>query len=723
MDATFLSVLRCLRLRKGQPFGKLTQNGCEMSPPKTNSPSSAGSQEGKSRSLSSIDTTATSVATGDNSGHAFGKDLSPSGFRKGMALLFLLGLLVRIGFLLEHAYTPSFGVPTLDQKYYDTVARMLLAGNDLHQLHGFRPLLYPMFLASCYQLGGSWGVDLAVVVQHLLGVGTGLIVALLGARLFQHRLSGLVGGILFLLAPVPLYFEGELLIESSYTFLICLGLLLIACSAQAQGWKSGLLWLLCGALTILTSQARANILVFMAVYPLFTAWRWWRFRTTTAFIPLLGLAGGLAMAIPWGIINMRQSDHFHLSPNAGGVNLYLGNKRTANGMVPEQERRIASPGRYEDSVEVWARQEYENSMRAQGRQPDTDPMAISSYWTGRTLDEIRAAPASWLRLLAKKSWLTLWNAEVPNNKAFAFLQQEFVWLQILPVRWVVLLMLAPAGIWAAARWGQRDTLFILLVYAGIYSAGNVAFFICDRYRYPVWPVVAVIAGGGLLACLEMVRRCRLRQTLWLAAIMVLLAALSLHNWFGAKLPSFARDYLFRSIAWYEKGHFEEALNDIDRSVALDPSDTAAVHHRGNVLLALNRFNEASVAYQQALKLTPEEATAWNDLGVALDELGRTDEALVAFRRATQCQPPSKNAFLGLAFIQLRSGRLDDAATSLDRIKRLDGSPDAATLAACAVLERRRGHNQAADGFDEQARRLDPAAAAWAIQRAAAGGKP
>jgi ATP/maltotriose-dependent transcriptional regulator MalT len=77
----------------------------------------------------------------------------------------------------------------------------------------------------------------------------------------------------------------------------------------------------------------------------------------------------------------------------------------------------------------------------------------------------------------------------------------------------------------------------------------------------------------------------------------------------------------------------------------------------------------------------------------------------------------------LAFIQLRSGRLDDAAASLDRIKRLDGNPDAATLATCAVLERRRGHNQAADAFDEQARRLDPAAAAWAIKRAAAEGKP
>ena len=137
-------------------------------------------------------------------------------------------------------------MPTLDQKYYDTVAKMLLAGEDLHELHAFRPLLYPMFLAFFYKLGGNWGVDLALLVQHLLGIATGLLVALLGARLFRHRLAGVVGGALFLLAPLPLCFEGELLIEPSYTFLICLGLLLHLHTATVRGWRSALLWLLCG---------------------------------------------------------------------------------------------------------------------------------------------------------------------------------------------------------------------------------------------------------------------------------------------------------------------------------------------------------------------------------------------------------------------------------------------------------------------------------------------
>jgi tetratricopeptide (TPR) repeat protein len=684
--------------------------------------------------------TAKPDGAGGSVGAIFGRDISALAFRKALVFLCLLGLIIRIAFLVEHARTPSFGVPTLDGKYYDTVANMLLAGEDLHELHGFRPLLYPMLLAACYKLGGSWGIDLALILQHFLGVATGLIVALLGARLFRHRLSGIVGGLLFLLAPLPLYFEGELLIESSYTFLICLGLLLHLHTANTRGWKSGLLWALCGAMTVLTAQARANILVFLAVYPLFTLWRCWHSRARASLVPLLGLVGALGMMIPWGFVNMSQSDHFHLIPNAGGVAFYVGNKRGADGMLVGQDvisslsqlsvknkgsadgaglqpkRRISSGERYEDLVEVWAREAYATAMREQGREPETDPMAISKYWTQRALNEIQADPVAWLRLVAKKCWLTLWNTEVPNNKDFAFLQQESRWLRWLPIRWVVLLMLFPAGLWAAAKWGNRDAFVILLVYAGFYSAANVAFFICDRYRYPVWPVMAAIGGGGLLMGLEMIRQRRARAVALMLAGMALMTALSMHNWFGVKLPNFAQDYHFRSVAWYEKGHFQEALSDIDRSVQLDPSRAAPHHHRGNVLFALGRWQDARKAYEQALKLTPGFAGAWNNLGATLEALGATNEALEAFRRATECRPPSRNAFLGMTLLQIRSGGLDEAARSLDQLQQIAPDDDPAVLATRSVLARKRGNTQQADALEAQARSLDPDTVAWVLDR-------
>lgn len=664
-------------------------------------------------------------------------DLSEQSHRKWLVGLALAGLVIRLVFFLEHAANPSFGVPTLDQKYYDTVAKMLAAGEDLRELHGFRPLLYPAFLALFYKLGGAWGVDLAIFVQHLLGIVTGLIVAELGRRVSGNRLAGFLGGALYLLAPVPLYFEGELLIEASYVFLICAGLWCHLRAAEVEGGKAVAWWLLCGAMTALAAQARANILVFLAVYPLFAAWQWWRTRKGMALFPVAGLPGALAMMVAWGFINMKQSDTFHLMPNAGGVNLYLGNKRGADGMLVGQDvveslsalsqqgeataqgdgPRELSGVHYQDLVEVWARVEYEAAMRAQGREPDPNPMAISKYWTDRTKAEIAADPSGWAKLLARKCWLMIWNVEVPNNKDFAFLQMEFLILKVLPVRWVVLLMFAPAGIWAAMRFGNRDALFILLVYAAFYSAGNVAFFVCDRYRYPVWPAMAAFAGCGLVAGWNFFKQQKQRELAWLGGSALLLAVLSLGNWFNAKVPNFAQDYFFRSAAWFEKGRFEEALADVNQSIELDPLNSGVLHHKGNVLFALSRLNEARAAYEAALKIVPGDSGVWNNLGATLEAMSRPQEALEAFTKATQGRLPSHNAFLGVAFMQIRLGRLDDAAVTLDRLAKSERSPSAAMLSARSILARKRGNNTEADDLAKRANALDAGVMEWATDRA------
>jgi len=123
--------------------------------------------------------------------------------------------------------------------------------------------------------------------------------------------------------------------------------------------------------------------------------------------------------------------------NAGGSNFYFGNRRGADGMFRSgcpygTFRDVATNGitatataneRYEDLVEVWAREAYAAAMRrriacrkrSQGHLPILDAAAV---------DEIKADPVAWLQLVAKKCWLTLWNREVPNNKDFAFSSRD-----------------------------------------------------------------------------------------------------------------------------------------------------------------------------------------------------------------------------------------------------------------------------------------------------------
>ncbi|MCX6896872.1 MAG: tetratricopeptide repeat protein, partial [Verrucomicrobia bacterium] len=131
----------------------------------------------------------------------------------------------------------------------------------------------------------------------------------------------------------------------------------------------------------------------------------------------------------------------------------------------------------------------------------------------------------------------------------------------------------------------------------------------------------MLAGGGAVVAWAMLRRRDWRGLALVVAGAGVMAAVSLPNWFGAKLPNFAQDYFFRSSAWYEKGNFTAALADIDRSVALDARNAGAQQHRGNILFALNRLEEARGAYEQALKLIPGDSGVWNNLGAALELLG------------------------------------------------------------------------------------------------------
>jgi Tfp pilus assembly protein PilF len=143
----------------------------------------------------------------------------------------------------------------------------------------------------------------------------------------------------------------------------------------------------------------------------------------------------------------------------------------------------------------------------------------------------------------------------------------------------------------------------------------------------------------------------------------------------------------------------------------------ALQQRGNVLLALNRWEEARQDYERTLKISSEDAGIWNNYGIALDGLGQTNEALEAFRRAMECRPPSQSAFFAMAFEQIRRGRLEDAVSTLDQFDKLEKSPNAIALAIRSVLARRRGDAAQAGALEQQARALDPNAAAWAIDRA------
>jgi tetratricopeptide (TPR) repeat protein len=168
------------------------------------------------------------------------------------------------------------------------------------------------------------------------------------------------------------------------------------------------------------------------------------------------------------------------------------------------------------------------------------------------------------------------------------------------------------------------------------------------------------------------------------------------------------------------GRSPEAAEAFAQALALDPDDAAAHANRGVVVRTLGDRDAALVHFRRAVELDPRLAQARTNLGELLLELGRTDEALPHCQVAVAIQPGLVEAHLNLGNVLLALGRLTEATDSYFQAYRLDQHrpQTAASLGLAAV--RRGAVNEAIDWF-RRAVELEPGSIAFLRYLAEAAG--
>lgn len=567
--------------------------------------------------------------------------------------------LVRLVYLAAHARSPFFTVPVLDARHFDGFARALADGLPGGAFaSGFRGALYPALLALPYRFAGEAGIVLAQILQHAAGVGTAVAVAALARRLFASQRAALLAGLLYALAPVPLFFEGELLAESLYLALVALLLLTLARPEETAGGLRDATVAAAGVLLAVACQLRPTAWLLLAALP-FVGAPAGRVRRAAAMSAAFAISTlFLAFALQ-PITGERR-----LLPASSGVNLYLGNRRGADGLVPRQELAVIHGEAYRDSVELYAVEGFARARRDDPRWTAAadDDATRDRYWRSRAVAEAVADPLGRLALLARKSLVILWNGEVPNNRDFAFAaRQETPLLAWLPGRFGLLLALGACGLLAAPRGPGRDW---VLACAVLHAAGVALFFVADRYRLPLYVPLAVFAGGGAAALWDAGLRRRSSRLPRLVAVAAAAAALSFVDWTGARraLPGAERDLYFRSIARAESGDSAGALADARRAAALAPRDPYARLQVAASALALDRLAEAEAALAEAARLAPDEPRLLNLAGLLYERRGDAARALALFREALRRAP-------GFEPARHNAARVERALADPQRVRR------------------------------------------------------
>lgn len=118
-------------------------------------------------------------------------------------------------------------------------------------------------------------------------------------------------------------------------------------------------------------------------------------------------------------------------------------------------------------------------------------------------------------------------------------------------------------------------------------------------------------------------------------------------------------YLQRANLYRQKGMNLEALGDFERAIASDGSLTFAHFGKGDMLLVLNRVDEAIASYKKGIELSPNLAHGHVQLAEAYTILGDTANALAALDAAVQ-NDTQGTGYAARAYARLTAGNAEGA---------------------------------------------------------------
>ncbi len=241
----------------------------------------------------------------------------------------------------------------------------------------------------------------------------------------------------------------------------------------------------------------------------------------------------------------------------------------------------------------------------------------------------------------------------------------------------------------------------------------------DRYTYiPAIGIFIMVAWGAL----ELTGRWPQRQSvLLMAAAAVLSGCLmatsrQLRYWndsetlFRHAVQVTDRNYLaYNNLGFFlsGRGNADEAMEDYQKSLEINPNYQDAQNNLGHALAAKGRYAEAIARYEAALRINPNLVEAHNNLGNALSDTGKLEEAIAHYLKALQIRPDDEDAHNNLGVARAMQGRLEEAAQILGEAVRLKPADASAHSNLGNVLAAQSKFEAAAEQY-QISLRLDPA---------------
>ncbi len=97
-------------------------------------------------------------------------------------------------------------------------------------------------------------------------------------------------------------------------------------------------------------------------------------------------------------------------------------------------------------------------------------------------------------------------------------------------------------------------------------------------------------------------------------------------------------YNNRGFAFYHKGQLDQAIEDFNKAISLDPSSYKAYLNRGAAFVNKGQLSQAAADFDKAIALNPSYSEAYNAKGSLFGMSGSLDKAIEQFSKAIEINP-------------------------------------------------------------------------------------
>ncbi len=596
--------------------------------------------------------------------------------------IFVLALVLRVVLLSQMTRTPYLQIDTIDARAYQTWADQILAGDWLPRRHFYQSPLYAYYLAAVYAVFGRspWAPR---VIQVLLGAASAVLVAMIGARLFNRRVGVIAGVLLATYGPMIL----EEISIAKTVLLVFGGLLAFQCFVVARERRDERLMAGAGVVFGVTIVGVGQWLLALAGLTIYAAVDRALPRAVRRRLAGVFLAGALVVLVPLIAWNSWFGGGLMLTSGDAGLNFYLGNNPLTTGLG-------GRPAGLRDIPEYEEGDSHRLAERDAGR-PLT-PAGVSRHWSQRAIAWAVSHPLSFVATTWKKI-LVLWNSyEIPDSYHFAFIRAQYLpWLWA-GASFAIVGPLGLVGLVLAARHRRAWPLYVMcLGYLGVITL----FYVRSRYRMPAVPFLIVFAAVAVDWAIRIFPREDWRPLAALGLGVATAAIFVNHTYCEPATPTapaicLGGDVWF-DLEWQKLAEWHEQHGDPDTALAYLHRASAGASLRGPGQLHL-WIGRLELARAQRARAAQDAAETTAHLAAAETALDRT------LRYAYHV--PEAQAYL--ATVYLLQGKGDRAAATSDEAVR--GRPnDPFVLMSALRVRAALGQCVEAGRHRESLRRLRP----------------